>query len=162
MPTPPLPRERDHSVLIGCLPIAAGVVLGVAATTAAGAIITDSWAYCTGMSSGEAVQAADSARTALIGTAPLYLAAEVAGFPVGFHIAWRYFGTHALRIRVAAAVAAGLLVLGGAFGADLVMNVGPEGGRYVHALCPDGRPPWWPDWLPLRTSRSPVDFKDRG
>jgi hypothetical protein len=106
-----------------------------------------------------AVDAADSPRFSLFGSGLLFRAHYLCCFPVGFWLAWRFLGTRHRLVRAIAACLAGLLLLGGAFTTDLVLNVSPPRGLYIQARCPAGRPPWWPAWLPLRTSPSPIDFK---
>jgi hypothetical protein len=107
-----------------------------------------------------AFDATDSPRFSyFFGSGLLFLALYLCCFPVGFWLAWRLLGTRHRLVRAIAACLAGLLLLGGVLTTDLVLNVSPPRGLYIHTRCPAGRPPWWPAWLPLRTSPSPVDFK---
>ncbi|MFG2043019.1 hypothetical protein [Dactylosporangium sp. NPDC048998] len=139
-----------------------GVPLGFAAEILAFRIIQDAWTYCMNMPWPPAYDIADSPRFSLVGSGLLFLVLYPCCFPAGFWLAWRFLAARHRRVRAIAACLAGLLLLGGAFTTDLVLNVSPPHGQYIHARCPAGRPPWWPAWLPLRTSASPVDFTDQG
>ncbi|WP_055588597.1 hypothetical protein [Peterkaempfera griseoplana] len=153
--------RRRGGCLVGCLPPLAGLMLGVLTVEAATEVIGRSWSYCMDLSWVPAIETADSPRFGLIGTFPLFLLLDCCCFPVGFWLAWRFLPAPRRGVRAVAGCLAGILLLGAAFTADLMLNVGPKQGMYVHARCPGGRPPWWPAWLPLDTSRSPVDFRDQ-
>jgi hypothetical protein len=155
-------QQRSAGCLVGCLPLLVGAPLGFAVALLADRIIQSSWSYCMDLPWPAAYDFADSPRFSLVGSGLLVLVLDPCCFPVGFWLAWRFLAARRRRVRAIAGCLAGLLLLGGAFSADLVLNVGPPRGMYIHARCPAGRPPWWPAWLPLRTSESPVDFKDQG
>lgn len=156
------PTRRREGSLVGCLPLLAGLVLGVLVVETATSVIGTSWAYCMDMPWVPALDIADSPRFSLIGTFPLFMLLDCCCFPAGFWLAWRFLAARRRRLRTIAGCLAGVLLLGGAFTADLMLNVGPKQGMYVHMRCPAGRPPWWPTWMPIDTSRSPIDFKDQG
>jgi hypothetical protein len=137
-----------------------GVPLGLAVMFfLADPIIQSTWSYCMDLPWPFAYDVADSPRFSIVESGLLFLALYLSCFPVGFWLAWRFLAARHHRTRAISACLAGLLLLGGALTTDLVLNVSPPRGQYIHARCPAGRPPWWPTWLPLRTSPSPIDFK---
>jgi hypothetical protein len=156
------PRQDDAGCLGGCLLLIIGPVFGLATMELASEIIGNAWSYCMDLAWAPAFDITDSPRFSLFETGGLFLALDSCCFPVGFWLAWRFLAARRRWIRAAAGCLAGLLLLCGAFATDLMLNVGPKHGMYIHARCPAGRPPSWPKWLPLRTSKSPVDFKNQG
>jgi hypothetical protein len=158
----PASPKRGAGRLVGCLPLLVGVPLGFAVELLlAEPIIQHAWMYCMDLPWPPAADVADSPRFSLFGSGLLFLALYPISFPVGFWLAW-FVPSRRHLLRTIGACLAGLLLLGGVFTTDLVLNVSPPRGEYVHARCPAGRPPWWSDWLPVRTSPSPVDFEDQG
>ncbi|WP_042430996.1 hypothetical protein, partial [Streptacidiphilus anmyonensis] len=109
----------------------------------------------------QASDVADSPRFYALFDLPL-IAEYCSAFPVGSALARRLlFRSRRRLVRESTAILAGLLILSGVLAGDLAYNVAPPHGDYLSARCSHGRPPWWPQPLPLRDSPY-ADFEHAG
>jgi hypothetical protein len=144
----------------GRLLLVAGLVLGLLSEQMVGLFIQDTWAYCMNQPPPFAIDIADSPRFSILAL-PLIVAYGVA-FPVGFLLAARLLVRPRRRpVRLLVASLAGVLLLSAVASADLVYNVAPPNGNYLSGRCPHGRPPGWPNPLPMRGSPF-RDFEHQG
>jgi hypothetical protein len=137
------------------LSVVVGLVLGFKAMGLASDISLDAWGYCMGMDPQLAVDTVYAGTLDGLTELPLLLvrlATCVLAFPFGFLVAAAVLRGRRLLAMLPAAALAGLLALSIAFVADLSAIASPPYGYYAPALCPHGRPPWWPGFLPLRDS----------
>lgn len=122
-----------------------GVVLAVLQTVNT----VDAWDYCSALAPDVANDVANKGQVWL-GSLLLRVICYSPCLPVGVAIGRRICRTRPRIVTVTAGCALGLVVCALAFWGDYALNNGMTHGFYLPSLCPGGRPPRWPAWLPLR------------
>jgi hypothetical protein len=124
-------------------------LVGVAVAWLQNVNIKNAWAYCSDLASPVADEVANTGQVWL-GSLVLRIICYSLCFPVGIAIGRWICRTRPRVVKVAVGCALGLVICALAFWIDYALNNGMTHGLYLPSLCPDGRPPWWPTWLPLR------------
>jgi hypothetical protein len=136
----------------GCLVAVSAALGGFALAVLQDNSIVDGWSYCSGMAAGGVVDSGESFGLGfefLFFRVPGYSICLGTGMAVGM---WATRGRAPL-VRILAVLGLGLLFAALTFWADYAFNNG-LGSMYVSPRCPQGRPPWWPSWVPLRIGSS--------
>ncbi|MCP2341592.1 hypothetical protein [Actinomadura rupiterrae] len=133
--------------LAGCAAAGAALLGGFALGALQNRDIIGGWTYCSGLAAGAVVDSGDSFGLGfglLFFRLPGYTLCLVIGGAAGM----RLTRGRPRSVRVAAALAGAFLLAGLAFWGDYALNNG-LGPMDVSRRCPQGRPPWWPSWVPL-------------
>ncbi|WP_406210308.1 hypothetical protein OH807_40420 [Kitasatospora sp. NBC_01560] len=141
----------NRAVYQGCSGIVLALVLGFVVMTWQDSNILDTWTYCSDQATEVAVDTSphsavevgiDLSTLRILG----YTASLCLGFGLGRLVMWGRPRGAAIAVGclLAAAVCAAVFV------GDFAVNNGEAPGFYFPGLCPGGRPPWWPSWLPMR------------
>jgi uncharacterized protein YneF (UPF0154 family) len=133
----------EHGTRIGrgCALFLLSPLIGAALALLQNANIEDAWVRCSGLAPEVANDIADTGQVwlgSLVLRAIGYSLCLPVGIAVGLWICRR-------RTRVGRVTVACALVL-----VTCALNNGMTHGFYLPSLCPGGRPPWWPAWLPVR------------
>ncbi|MGI5233616.1 hypothetical protein [Actinoallomurus sp. CA-142502] len=146
--SPPVP-DYGTRIGLGCALLILSPLIGAALALLQNANIEDAWVHCSGLAPEVANDIADTGQVwlgSLVLRAIGYSLCPPVGIIVGLWICRRR--TRVVRVTVACALA--LVICALAFWGDYALNNGMTHGFYLPSLCPGGRPPWWPAWLPLR------------
>lgn len=136
---------------VGCLGAFLALVLGIALMVLQSDNILDTWTYCaneatevavdTSPHSGAEVDISFGFQQALVYTAC---------FPVGFALGRLVMRRRPRPAAIVVACLLGAAVCAAAFVGDYALHNGEAAGFYLPDRCPGGRPPWWPEPLPMR------------
>lgn len=143
--------SSPRGCVAGCLLAVVAGLGGFALAVLQNNGIVASWSYCFGMPAGAVVDSGDSLGLGFdfLFRVSGYGICLAAGMAVGMWATRR----RPRLVRILAGFGLALLFAALAFWADYALNNG-LGPMYVSPRCPQGRPPWWPSWVPLRIRSS--------
>ncbi|MFF0389148.1 hypothetical protein ACFYS8_10670 [Kitasatospora sp. NPDC004615] len=159
-PTPeaePAPAASGSGAGIGCLALLLAPVLGFTVESRVLRLIEDTWSDCLNMARPVTYDLTDDARFNLLNSYECgYLFLPPLAVLLALYLTRRSPG---LLTRALAAAFAALLTALAVAAVDLEHNLTPPRGWYLPGKCPDGRPPWLPDFLPARDSGPPTGHR---
>ncbi|MFF0294177.1 hypothetical protein ACFYST_25980 [Kitasatospora sp. NPDC004614] len=159
-PTPeaePAPAAAGSGAGIGCLALLLAPVLGFTVESRVLRLIEDTWSGCLNMAWPVTYDLTDDARFNLLNSYECgYLFLPPLAVLLALYLTRRSPG---LLTRALAAAFAALLTALAVAAVDMEHNLTPPRGWYLPGKCPDGRPPWLPDFLPARDSGPPTDHR---
>ncbi|MFG2693553.1 hypothetical protein [Kitasatospora sp. NPDC048407] len=151
------PGSTGANVGIGCLALLLAPVLGLLVESRVLRLIEDTWSGCLNMAWQVTYDLTDDARFNLLNSYECsYLFLPPLAVLLALYLARR---SPCLLTRALAAAFAALLTALAVAAVDLEHNLTPPRGWYLPGKCPDGRPPWLPDFLPARDSGPPTDHR---
>jgi len=130
---------------VGCVFALVGVLVGLGCAVGQNMALLNTWSYCEGGTARPIVtdQFPAGGTYVWLGAFILRIVLYGAIFVLGGRAGITLFRPRTEAGRVAAWVAAGLVLCGMAFAVDFSSCVQMTPGTFIPARCPGGRPSWW-------------------